>query len=89
VTGQVTANATEITSVNDVTMSGWSAELSFADGWDFVQFASVNDRSHLKIESDDDPEKMEQFTGWRVTLDKDGLRALIDAAHDLYDRLPD
>lgn len=75
--------------IPDHTMQGWRVELTHEDGWDFVQIASVNEKSHLRIEADDDPEQTVPFDGWRVTLDRAGLRNLIDKAHELYDKLPD
>jgi hypothetical protein len=85
--GTVTANAPSLYAVSDLTMSGWEVELTHADGWDFVQVASVNNRSHLKIEADDGEGEV-PFDGWRVTLNKAGVRALIERLGDLHSRLP-
>jgi hypothetical protein len=72
--------------VPDCTMDGWRTELSFEDGWDFVQLASVNDRSHLQIEADDGNGTV-QFTGWRVTLNREALDAFIEQATTLRARM--
>lgn len=84
--GKVTANAPEVTTVRDMTQAYWHVEMSYADGWDFVQFASVNTKSGLALPADDG-NGVVQFTGWRVTLDKAGLDALIERAQTLRARL--
>lgn len=83
----VTANAPAMYATNDLTMEGWEIQLTHAQGWDTVQVASVNTRSHLTIEADDGNGE-EQFTGWRVTLDKARLGEFIQQAQNLYARLP-
>lgn len=85
--GTVTANAPSVYTTSDLTMEGWEVEVTHADGWDCMQVASVNNRSHLKIEADDDNDEV-PFTGWRVTLDKAGLRDLIEKLGNIHARLP-
>lgn len=72
--------------VPDITQKNWHVELSHEDGWDFVQVASVNEKSDLVLPADDG-NGVVQFTGWRITLDRAGLDELIEQAHNLRARL--
>jgi hypothetical protein len=72
--------------VPDVTQKHWHVELSHEDGWDFVQIASVNEKSNHTLPADDG-NGLVLFTGWRVTLDRAGLDELIEEAHNLRARL--
>lgn len=84
--GKATANVVTFYDVPDLTMQGWKVELSHGERWDCVQVASVNDRSHLRIEADSGDGDV-QFTGWRITLDAKGLDRLIQEAINLRARL--
>jgi hypothetical protein len=84
---RVTANAPSVYTTSDLTMDGWEVELTHADGWDCAQIASVNNRSHLKIEADDGEGEV-PFDGWRVTLDRERLAMHIRQCQDVLARLP-
>lgn len=88
--GKNTANEASVFVASDRTMSGWSVEVSHADNWDFVQLASVNEKSDLRIASDDSTPEIEEtvpFTGWRVTLDRDALLDHISHCEEVLRRM--
>lgn len=101
--GTVTANAPEITRVQDVSHpdGSWYVELSTrkgAYGTDCVQIASVNTASKFVFPPDlegygpNGEERYgepETFDGWRVTLSKQGLADLIAKAQEIHDAMPD
>jgi hypothetical protein len=74
--------------VQDFTQGDWGVEVSYDEKWgDCMQVASVNNESPLTIEADDDPNETVPFTGWRVSLDRAGIDALIEKLQDVRARL--
>lgn len=79
----------EITSIRDFTNDSFHVELSHEDGWDFIQIASVNSGSQLRLPADDakDDTDTVPFNGWRVTLRAAGIDSLIDKLGELKQRV--
>lgn len=73
------------TNIDDETAQGWRAEVHWSDN--YVQVATVNQHSTLQL---DDPlpagEVAEPFTGWRVTLDREGCNRMIRALRQARDK---
>jgi len=68
--------------VSDVANPSFNVSIVYSSKWgDCAQLATVNEKSTLRIEADDDPSETVPFTGWRVSLDKDALLAHIDDCH--------
>lgn len=65
--------------INDMITDGFRLEVAWnlIPGSGYVQVASVNRSSELTLPGDNPGEPDQQFDGWRVTLDRDGINRAI------------
>lgn len=96
--GVNTAYVPDLWRTRDVTQRQWYVELSHSDrsASDMMQIASVNEKSELYLtpelldvgpNGEERYGEPEQLTGWRVTLDKEGLAEHIRQCQEIYDRM--
>ncbi len=62
--------------INDLVSGGFRVEVSWSPGA-YVQVASVNPDSDLTLPGDAPGSPEQPFTGWWVTLDREGINRLI------------
>lgn len=70
--------------INDEVVDGFRVEV----GWEterYVQVATTNVHSKLRLEEGDTPENSEGFRGWHVTLDREGINRAIRALRKARD----
>jgi hypothetical protein len=70
--------------INDDIVSGLRVEVTWGMGT-YVQLASVNEHSTLMLEEGDTPKTAAPFSGWFVTLDRDGINRAIRALRKARD----
>ena len=70
--------------VNDEVADGFRMEVCWGLGH-YVQVATTNVHSTLRLEEGDTPENSSPFSGWFVTLDRDGINRAIHALRKARD----
>lgn len=70
--------------VNDEVVDNFRVEVHWGLG-KYVQVATTNTKSTLRLEEGDTPETAEPFYGWHVTLDRDGVNRAIRALRKARD----
>lgn len=69
--------------IDDEAMDAFRLEVGWGTG-QFVQVASVNTDSKLTLDGDS-PGEVAPFTGWYITLDRDGVNRTIHALRKARD----
>lgn len=73
--------------INDCIDGRWRLEVTWQNGdaaW--VQVASVNPDSPVKLAGDTPNDPMEPFDGWRVTVNRDGINRIIRSLRKARDQ---
>lgn len=70
--------------VNDEVVDNFRLEINWGMGT-FVQVATTNAESQLRLEEGDTPDNSHPFLGWHVTLDRDGINRAIRALRKARD----
>ena len=70
--------------IHDEHTDGFRMEVGWAHD-KYVQVATTNQHSTLRLPEGDDPEATEPFYGWHVTLDRAGINRAIRALREARD----
>lgn len=70
--------------VNDEVVDGFRVEIGWAHD-KYVQVATTNQHSKLRLEEGDTPDNSEPFYGWHVTLNRQGINRAIRALREARD----
>lgn len=70
--------------INDEVVDGFRVEVGWAHE-KYVQIATTNTNSTLRLEEGDTPDTAEPFYGWHVTLSREGINRTIRALRQARD----
>lgn len=70
--------------ISDEVVNGFRLEVGWAHE-KYVQVATTNANSKLRLEEGDTPDTAEPFFGWHVTLDREGINRAIRALRTARD----
>lgn len=70
--------------INDEVVNGFRVEVGWAHD-KYVQVATTNQNSKLRLEEGDTPDSSEPFYGWHVTLNREGINRAIRALREARD----